>query len=407
MLLQTDGRKHRTGNVCSSITNKDYSYPCTWTISKWKERRNIWNQCGKFWRTKLIWKTNTVSWTAFLGMYSAWMQAEPKSNRRIPNDVWVTNFRRSDGELPDSGWGNEQVMALSYNMEGYAQKLRWKVLRIGKQKYKAIVDKVSYLFSTTTSSNQKSCKRWENVKSILPHRPEMPFPGAHRQSRFKANLEVILWFFGSPSFVPVSWMRKKQTAVSHCSTESEVLSSDAGLRMDGIPDSDLSDMVIEVLHSHHRHLHQLARGARCDAFTVWETSQNPDEVETFMSEEISLKEIDHVDPWLFDRITSTQTFKSNTWTPKAMSLTFWSKVVSRVMNGHTVCNSSTWQTSLSLSPQPLQQFNWRELTDVKRQSEQEGERDDRGIAKSLLVRNLVSLVPPSSSWRWGCEHRFN
>ena len=33
------------------------------------------------------------------------------------------------------------------------------------------------------------------------------------------------------------------------STESEVLSSDTGLRMDGIPSSDLSDMVIKVLHS--------------------------------------------------------------------------------------------------------------------------------------------------------------
>ena len=36
--------------------------------------------------------------------------------------------------------------------------------------------------------------------------------------------------------------------MSHCSTEAEVISLDAGLRMDGIPVLDLWDLVIEVFH---------------------------------------------------------------------------------------------------------------------------------------------------------------
>ena len=44
-------------------------------------------------------------------------------------------------------------------------------------------------------------------------------------------------------------MCKKQTSVSHSSTESEVISLDAGLRMDGISALDLWDLVKEVLHS--------------------------------------------------------------------------------------------------------------------------------------------------------------
>ena len=44
-------------------------------------------------------------------------------------------------------------------------------------------------------------------------------------------------------------MCKKQTSVSHSSTESESVSLDAGLRMDGSPALDLWDLVIEVLHS--------------------------------------------------------------------------------------------------------------------------------------------------------------
>ena len=44
-------------------------------------------------------------------------------------------------------------------------------------------------------------------------------------------------------------LAEKRTSVSHSSTESEFISLDAGLRMDGIPALDLWDLVIEVLYS--------------------------------------------------------------------------------------------------------------------------------------------------------------
>ena len=44
-------------------------------------------------------------------------------------------------------------------------------------------------------------------------------------------------------------MCKKQTSVSHSSPEAEVISLDAGLRMDGIPALTLWDLVIDVFHS--------------------------------------------------------------------------------------------------------------------------------------------------------------
>ena len=61
--------------------------------------------------------------------------------------------------------------------------------------------------------------------------------------------EGVLCIFGSRTFVPMSWMCKKQTSVSHSSMESEIISLVAGLRMDGIPALDLWDLVIEVLPS--------------------------------------------------------------------------------------------------------------------------------------------------------------
>ena len=53
--------------------------------------------------------------------------------------------------------------------------------------------------------------------------------------------------FGSHTFVPISWMCKKQTAVSHSSTESEIISLDTRLRLDGLPALELWDLIVSVL----------------------------------------------------------------------------------------------------------------------------------------------------------------
>ena len=55
-----------------------------------------------------------------------------------------------------------------------------------------------------------------------------------------------LCIFGSHTLVPVSWMCKKQTAVSHSSTESEIISLDAGLRLDGLLALELWDLIVSV-----------------------------------------------------------------------------------------------------------------------------------------------------------------
>ena len=44
-------------------------------------------------------------------------------------------------------------------------------------------------------------------------------------------------------------MCKKQTAVSHSSTESEIISLDAGLRLDGLLALELWDLIVSVFGS--------------------------------------------------------------------------------------------------------------------------------------------------------------
>ena len=77
--------------------------------------------------------------------------------------------------------------------------------------------------------------------------------GLLQDSNFAGDLEGskstsggTLCVFGSHTFVPISWMCKKQTSVSHISTESEIISLDAGLRLDGIPALDLWDLIVLI-----------------------------------------------------------------------------------------------------------------------------------------------------------------
>ena len=78
--------------------------------------------------------------------------------------------------------------------------------------------------------------------------------GLFQDSDFAGDLEDskstsggTLCIFGSHTFVPISWMCKKQTSVSHSSTETEIISLDAGLRLDGITALDLWDLIVTVL----------------------------------------------------------------------------------------------------------------------------------------------------------------
>ena len=80
--------------------------------------------------------------------------------------------------------------------------------------------------------------------------------GLFQDSDFARDLEDskstsggTLCIFGSHTFVPIRWMCKKQTAVSHSSTESENVSLDTGLRLDGLLALELWDLNVSVFGS--------------------------------------------------------------------------------------------------------------------------------------------------------------
>ena len=57
---------------------------------------------------------------------------------------------------------------------------------------------------------------------------------------------AVLVLMGPNTYVPISWFCKKQGSVSNSFTESELISLDAALRMEGVPALDFWETVIDV-----------------------------------------------------------------------------------------------------------------------------------------------------------------
>jgi hypothetical protein len=63
----------------------------------------------------------------------------------------------------------------------------------------------------------------------------------------KSTGGAFIYLVGPKTCVPISWTCKKQGAVSHSSTEAEIISLDMGLRMQGTPTLELWDEIISVM----------------------------------------------------------------------------------------------------------------------------------------------------------------
>ena len=137
--------------------------------------------------------------------------------------------------------------------------------RIGRP---GILWSVNKLAQTVTKWTRDCDKRLARLISYIHHKSEFKQYchvgntaqqcrlGLFQDSDIAGDLEDsqstsggVLCIFGSHTFVPIRLMCKKQISVSHSSTESEIISLNAGLRMDGISALDFWDLVVEVLRS--------------------------------------------------------------------------------------------------------------------------------------------------------------
>ena len=201
------------------------------------------------------------------------------------------------------------------------------------------------------------------------------------------NQENLLYIRKS-NICSISWISKKQTWVSHSSQESELISMDICLRMDEILTLDLCDVMLEVLSSS-KNIHQAVKDhcrkekvddqlSKCQARSeIWSITPTPNRKKKQLSRSwwiiywgsrchtrktfSYLSSFEHFwRQWDYDqnnhkgqksydetRVSNPQSYvrlivwqsqlwsprsKSNMLTSKTNSLTYWLKIVSRLMN---------------------------------------------------------------------------
>ena len=104
-------------------------------------------------------------------------------------------------------------------------------------------------FSSVARYDKSSCLEADCHSLALP-KVEHVFPQVGRASSER-------------TFVPISWMCKKQTSSSHSSTESEVVSLDAGLRLDA-RSMGCGDQSIAFLMNVHQAVRDYCRKEKAD-----------------------------------------------------------------------------------------------------------------------------------------------
>ena len=291
----TVGKRFQIVNACSLRERNDYSCLCMWTIYKLAgKKQNTVPMWKVLWKT-LIWENQHLSLTT-----SIWVAL----NRSAKSEDIVDKYKNMF-EIRISAGATEKYLVWRDLMQTSLQgPMMWKVmqtLRSGncelankttqnmesvgelskvcshivlKCPYMAHIGRPDILWSVNKLARSitkwtRACnKRLSRLISFILHTCEYKqychVGNTAKQCRlrlfqdsdFAGNLEDskstsggILCIFGSQTFVPTSWMCKTQTSVSHSSTESEIVSLDAGLLMDGISALDLWDLVIEALHS--------------------------------------------------------------------------------------------------------------------------------------------------------------
>ena len=185
-------------------------------------------------------------------MYAKTMWNKQRYCGQLQNHVRIQNFRRSNWEITMLG-KSAYFFVVPWHVRSCQEMCRT-ILCVGEQKRLNNSTKYQLLALTTTTSKKKNWNPWENCQKyalkLFWHvytwhvLDDLKFYGQwiSLHDRLQNGPRPVsstsggtLCVSGSHPFVPISWMCKKQTAVSHSSTESEIISLDTGLRLDGLP----------------------------------------------------------------------------------------------------------------------------------------------------------------------------
>ena len=238
---------------------------------------------------RLFGRADIIPWPCLFLLYPSGMRNEQRCCGKYRNMFESRISAGSMEKLSVSGKSDANISSWSFDMEGHAKKCVQRNCELAQKKLNSYTESQHHAL-TTTNSRKKKCDLyslltivlkcvylailvdlifyglWTNLHDQSQNGPKpvtnawivwsLTFItqvnsnklGLFQDSDFAGDLEDtkstsggIVCIFGSHTFVPRNWICKKQTSVSHSSTEAELISLGAGLRKDGIPALDLSD----------------------------------------------------------------------------------------------------------------------------------------------------------------------
>ena len=169
----------------------------------------------------------------------------------MPRNVWsdIVSWQKKTTQqlykvstpcIDDHHFKEEEMKSVGELSQVHALKLFW-----NGYIWHVLDDLIFYVqwtqFARSITKWTKACdKRLNRLISDIHHTCE------YKQYCYVGNTAKAMQA-GTVSRLPISWMCKKQTSVSHSSTETEIISLNAGLRLDGIPALDLWDLSVLAL----------------------------------------------------------------------------------------------------------------------------------------------------------------
>ena len=117
------GWKYQTGNACSSMENKHYSYRSMWMTSKMAgKKQKLAFYVEETDEERWYWGANVILWSCLFRMHSTGIQTKRENHWALQQDVrfsyfcWRNLKNYQDGDKPRA-----KTAAWSYDMEGHAR----------------------------------------------------------------------------------------------------------------------------------------------------------------------------------------------------------------------------------------------------------------------------------------------
>ena len=304
------GRKFQIGNVYSYTVKKDFSYQCLWMTSNWLERNKILIRCVKVLNKQVdLGEPTSFLDHVYFGctqrqcqiskdivdnyrtMFESRISACGAEKLPFPQNLRISSwsydmtghakkcverycelankttqqlYKVSTPCIDDHHFKEEETKSVG-ELSNTCSQIVLKCLYLARIGRPDILWSVNKLARSITKWTKACDKRLNRLISYIHHTSEYKQYchvgntakqcrlGLFQDSDFAGDLEDskstsggTLCIFGSHTFVPISWMCKKQTSVSHSSTESEIISLDTGLRLDGLLALELCKLPSEL-----------------------------------------------------------------------------------------------------------------------------------------------------------------